>query len=316
MRWGHGSRLRMCALTRSVGIRGRRMCYHPAGYRLPDAMSVLSGAARFGRNCPRSSGRRRRPAPSTSPTGRWCRRSCSPRRGRRAAVRSYRLPIRRRAPSPSDDQHAGGGEQQPAEQRRAPGRADAPWPRRPGRPAGSAARPARRARSRTTAPTGRRCAQPHSDDARRRRSGGARRGWPAPRRTRPAPTSASGTSSGTSRAAGRGDRHRTGQRVDDSPPTTRSRRRRPRPAPRRRRPGSRPRPVAGRGRLRSLTAAGDRRSAQPPTGLSVAAAPTAAITAAALPWHSASSTPARNRPPPRRRPARRRSRRRPARCGW
>ena len=40
---------------------------------------------------------------------------------------------------------------------------------------------------------------------------------------------------------------------------------------------------------RAALAAGPARTGQPPTGRSVAAAPTAAMTAAALPWHSASS---------------------------
>ena len=316
MRWGHGSRLRMCALTRWVGIPRISDVLSPGRVSAPDAMFRASRAARSGRHCPRrrvGAGVQRLPPVSRIAVSR-----CVP-AARRAASRSYRLPIRCRAPSPSDDQDAGGGQQQPADARPSTGprgcsrgRAD-----RVGRPgqlldqrAGFGAR--------TTSPSGSRRPAPQNDDARHRP---IRRTTPRVASAAPNPASA--------------DQRQRDQLGDAS------RRRSPRWS----RPGQRVEVV---GRPPGQTAAATAASAAPATAR-IATSTQLPAAAAALdsrplgalagrlshrpaaawprprprrsprppcPGTRRPRSPAPSRPPPRRRPARRRCRRRPARCGW
>ena len=234
-------------------------------------------------------------------------------RGRHALAvgASYRAPSRRRADAGSTSAPAAASSSPPARPSNGPSGCSCGC--RPGRPAGPVRPASRLGECQQRAAAAAAAHRRHPDQPARRAPG-----WPARRRTRPARPAPAGSARAPS-APVAVIVTRAGQRVDGSRPTTRSARRRPRPARRRRPRGcATTAEMARRGRLAASADARPRgRVGRRDRTCRVAAAPTAAITAAALPWHSASSD------------RRHRvgdhagaglhvggRRRRPARCGW
>ena len=255
MCWGHGSRPGMSDRTQGQ-VTGRpsviRLGSQPRSGRAPASSAFhQSPGSAAAASRPPAGGRRRCPARRT---------------GNPAAAGA----------PPGDDQHPGRGQQGAGEHgHHRPEGMQLGGADLVGRPAQRTARAAGGApRAAPSAPRWRPAQHQHDPDARRS----------TPRVASDAPrpasaTSASGTSSGTHADAGRGDRQRPGQRVEvvGGPPGLRGGERRQarrprRPAPAERRRAADPGVARSRRRARSVT---DRPS--------VPAAPTAAITAAALP---------------------------------